>query len=172
MGRQIDHTQNDIFASARGINRQIYLDSLLSPQFFSNSFKRTFGTITYYLEKIGMYFACFLCLKFVTDIVVAIVGAFEPHTISNKTLGFWKIMLGATYNLFNLSLFTAVFSNEERRSAPIMQNAIEDNYHTYSTIENQHECTNKPIVEENKKEENQMYPQLQNANNQNQILPL
>ena len=93
---ELDRTQNDIFASAMGINRQIYLDSLLSPQFFSNSFKRTFGTITYYLEKIGMYFACFLCLKFIIDIVVAIVRAFELHTISNKTLGFWKIMLGAT----------------------------------------------------------------------------
>ena len=108
MGRHIDHTQNDIFASAMGINRQIYLDSLLS-QFFSNSFKRTFGTITYYLEKIGMYFACFPCLKFITDIVVAIVRAFELHTISNKTLGFWKIMLGAIYNLFILSLLHQFF---------------------------------------------------------------
>ena len=52
-----------------------------------------------------------------------------------------------------------------------IQITIQDNYHTYSTIESQHQCTHKPIVEENKKEENQIYPQLQNAKNPNQILP-
>ena len=76
MGREIDHTQNDIFASAMVINRQIYLDSLLSPQLFSNRFKRTFGTITVYHEKIGIYFACFLCFKFIADIAVSIRRAF------------------------------------------------------------------------------------------------
>ena len=86
------NTQNDFLAYAIGINRQIYLDSLLSPQFFPNWFKRTFGTITFYVETIGMYFACFLCLNLITDIEVALIRAFEIHFISNKTLGFWKIM--------------------------------------------------------------------------------
>ena len=75
-GRSIDYSQKDIYASAMGINRQIYLDSLLSPAFFTDQFKGTFGIITFYLEKIGVYFACFLCIKFLTDVIVTIIRAF------------------------------------------------------------------------------------------------
>ena len=51
LGRQINNTQNVIFASAKGIDKQICLDSFLSRNFFSNQLTRNFGTITYYLEK-------------------------------------------------------------------------------------------------------------------------
>ena len=69
-------------------------DSFLSSTpFCSNRFKHTFGTINFYLEKIGFYFACFLCLKLMTDVAVAIKRAIKTDTISNKILGFWKIML-------------------------------------------------------------------------------
>ena len=111
-GRSIDYSQKDIYASAMGINRQIYLDFLLSPTFFTEQFKGTFGIMTFYLEKIGVYFACFLCIKFLTDVIVTIITAFQIHKISNKTMGFWKILVGATYNLCILSFFTPVFSNK------------------------------------------------------------
>ena len=51
-GRSIDYSQKDIYASAMGINRQFYLDSLLSPTFFTDQFRGTFGIITFYLEKL------------------------------------------------------------------------------------------------------------------------
>ena len=86
-GRSIDYSQKDIFASAMGVNRQIYLDSLLSPTFFTEQFKGTFGIITFYLEKTGVCFACFLCLKLLTDVIVSIIRVFEIHKISNKTKG-------------------------------------------------------------------------------------
>ena len=123
-GRSIDYSQKDIYASAMGINRQIYLDSLLSPTFFTEQFKGTFGIITFYLEKIGVYFACFLWLKFLTDVIVTFIRAFEIHKISNKTMVFWKILLGATYNLCILSFFTPVFSNETTPSAPQNNNLL------------------------------------------------
>ena len=70
-----------------GINRKIYLDSLFSPTFFTDQFKGTFGIITFYLEKNGVYFACFFCIKFLTDVIVTIIIAFEIHKLSNKTMG-------------------------------------------------------------------------------------
>ena len=51
-----------IYASAMGVNRQIYLDSLLSPTFFTEQFKGTFGIITFYLEKLE-FFCLFLMHK-------------------------------------------------------------------------------------------------------------
>ena len=38
-GRSLEYSQKDIYASAMGINRQTYLDSLLSPTFLSSSSK-------------------------------------------------------------------------------------------------------------------------------------
>ena len=141
-GRSIDYTQKNIYASAMGINRQFYLDSLLSPTFFTEQFKGTFGIITLYLEKIGVCFACFLCIKFLTDVIVTIIRAFEIHKISNKTMGFWKILLGATYNLCILSFFKPVFSNETTLLAPQNNNQFLplSNYQPYSTIEKNYNC--------------------------------
>ena len=136
-GRSIDYSQKDIYASAMGINRQIYLDSLLSPTFFTEQFKGIFGIIIFYLEKIGAYFACFLCIKFFTDVIVTIIRAFEILKISNRTRSFWKNLLGATYNLCILSFFTPVFSNETTPLAPQNTNYFLplSNYQPYSTIE-------------------------------------
>ena len=135
-GRSIDYSHKNIYASAMGINRQIYLDSLLSPTIFTEHFKGTFGIITFYLEKIGVNFAGFLCKKFLTDVIVTIIRAFEIHKISTKTMGFWKILLRATYNLCILSYFTPVFSNEITPSAPQNNNHLLplSNYQPYSTM--------------------------------------
>ena len=133
-GRSIDYSQKDIYASAMSINRHIYLDSLLSSTY---QFKGTFGITTFYLEKIRVYFACFLCIKFLTDVVVTIIWPFEIHKISNKTMSFWKTLLGATDNLCILSFFTPVFPKETEPSAPQSTNPFLplSNYHRYSTIE-------------------------------------
>ena len=131
-----------LYASAMGIYRQIYLDSLLSPTFFTEQVKDTFGIITFYLKKIGVYFACFLCIKFLTDVIVTIIRSFEIHKIFNKTMGFWKILLGATHNLCILSFFTPVFSNETTPSAPQNNNNFLplSIYQPYSTIEKNYKC--------------------------------
>ena len=120
-----------------GVDRQNYLDSLLSPTFFTEQFKGTFGIITFYLEKIGVYFACFLFIKFLTEVFVTIIRAFEIHRISNKTMGFWKILFGAIYNLCILSFFTPVFSSKTTPSAPQNTNQFLplSNHQPYSTIE-------------------------------------
>ena len=49
---------------AMSLNSQFYFDNLLSPDYFSNQFKSIIGVVSYYLEKLGIYFAIFLFVKF------------------------------------------------------------------------------------------------------------
>ena len=105
----IDNSQRDIYRAA-GLNNRLYLDSMLSPSFFLDHFKSTFGEIGYYIERAGILFACFMLIKFLIDVVIFILRAFEIQKLSkNKTLNFWKTLLGASYNLFLLSIVTSIY---------------------------------------------------------------
>ena len=47
----MDYANSDALTAAMGLNQKIYLDSLLSPGFFMNSFIGTFGFVAFFLEK-------------------------------------------------------------------------------------------------------------------------
>ena len=70
------------------------------------------------------------------------IGAFKIRKISNKTMGFWKILLGATYNLCVLLFLTPVFSNETKPLAPQSTNQFLalSIYHPYTTLEKSYKC--------------------------------
>ena len=53
--------------------RTVYLDSFISPNFFDNRYIEMFGYTQFILEQCGIYFAVFLFLKFIIQIVVKIV---------------------------------------------------------------------------------------------------
>ena len=82
---------------------------MLSPSFFLDHFKSTFGEIGYYVERAGILFACFMLIKFLIDVVTFILRAFEKQKLSKNTIGFWKTLLGASYNLFLLSIVTSIY---------------------------------------------------------------
>ena len=65
----VDNSQRDIYRAA-GLNNRLYLDSMLSPSFFLDDFKSTFGEIGYYIERAGVLFTCFMLIKFLIDVVV------------------------------------------------------------------------------------------------------
>ena len=50
--------------------RTVYLDSFTSPNFFDNRYIEMFGYTQFILEQCGIYFASFLFLKFIIQIVV------------------------------------------------------------------------------------------------------
>jgi hypothetical protein len=93
--------------------RTIYMDGLMSPNFFLNGFVSTFGKVTYYLEKLGIYFAMFLLIKFLIDTVVVILRSLEIYHLTGRTMGFGRILLSATYNLLFLSIVTSMFDNHQ-----------------------------------------------------------
>ena len=111
----MDYANSDALTSAMCLNQKIYLDSLLLPGFFINNFIGTFGFVAFFMEKRGVYFACFLFIKFLLETIVTIIKALETNKLTNRTMSFWKILLGATYNLFIVSIFTSIFSKEKNQ---------------------------------------------------------
>ena len=92
--------------------RTVYLDSFISPNFFDNRYIETFGYTQFNLEQRGIYFAAFLFVKLIIQIVVTIVKALEIHKSTGASVNFGKIILFATYNILFTSIMTSIFKNE------------------------------------------------------------
>ena len=95
---------------------------------------------------------------------MTILKAFEIHRISQNTVGFWKLLLGATYNLFILSIFTSIFSNidpDEPPTAPtsrLIRKDTENFYQGHTTT-----CNDQLEVEE--PPQKPLNPRIQNDSN-------
>ena len=87
-----------------------YVDNMISPDYFSSQFVKTFGSIAYILEKCGQWFAMFLFIKFVVDLSVLVLRYFEIQRMTGRTLGFTKTLLSASYHLFFTSVLTSIFT--------------------------------------------------------------
>ena len=120
----------------------------MSPSFFLDNFKSTFGEIGYYVERARILFACFMSIKFLMDVVIFILRTFEIQKLSKNTIGFWKTLLGASYNLFLLSIVTSIYqtpkddensenntNNEPNRSRYLKHTSDNNIYHDNSQIE-------------------------------------
>jgi hypothetical protein len=90
----------------------MYIDNLISPSYFENAFKSTFGKITYLLEQCGIYFAVFLFLKTVSDGAIYFYRAYSLRQVTGGVIGFSKIMLSVTYNLFYATVMNTIFAKE------------------------------------------------------------
>ena len=97
------------------LSDRLLLDHLLTPSFFVDKFKETFGELGYIIQCLGNFFACFLLVKFVIDVVVIVLRGLEFRKVSGATFGFVRTMLGATFHLFVLSLQTPMYENEENK---------------------------------------------------------
>ena len=87
-----------------------FVDNMISPNYFENEFVQTFGTVGYWLEKCGIWFAIFLFVKLVIDIVVTVMRTLEIYRITGRSVSFGKVLLSATYNLFMVSIFNSIYS--------------------------------------------------------------
>ena len=92
--------------------RIVSLDSFTSPNFFYNRYIEKFGYSQFMLEQCGIYFAAFLFLKFIIQIVVTIIKALQVHKITGASVNFGKIFLFATYNFLFASIMISIFKNE------------------------------------------------------------
>ena len=64
----------------------------------------------------GKFFACFLLVKFIIDVVVIVLRGLENRKVSGATFGFVRTMLGATFHLFVLSLQTPTYETDENKN--------------------------------------------------------
>ena len=97
------------------LDDRLLMDHLLTPSFFVDKFRETFGLLGYYIQCLGYFFACFLLVKFLIDVVVIVLRGLEIRKVSGATFGFVRIMLSATFHLFVLSLQTPMYETDENK---------------------------------------------------------
>ena len=115
------------------------VDNMISPNYFESIFVQNFGTVGYWLEKCGIWFAIFLFVKLGFDIVVVLMRTLEIHRITAKSVNFRKVLLSATFNLFMVSLLNSVYSPAKpiASSTPIAVEMQESTEHIYPSIQTQ-----------------------------------
>ena len=92
------------------------MEHLLTPSFFVEKFKKTFGLLGYYIQCLGNFFPSFLLVKFLIDVVVVVLRGLEIRKDSGATFGFVRTMLGAIFHLFVLSLQTPMYETDENKN--------------------------------------------------------
>ena len=117
-----------------------FVDNMISPNYFENEFVQTFGTVGYWLEKCGIWFAIFLFIKLIIDIVVVVMRTLERHRITGKSVNFGKVLLSATYNLFMVSILNSVYSPAKpiESSTPRALEMQESTEHIYPSVPTVH----------------------------------
>ena len=116
-----------------------FVDNMISPNYFENSFVQTFGTVGYWLEKCGIWFAIFLFVKLIIDIVVTVMRTLEIDRTTGRSVSFGKVLLSATYNLFMVSILNSIYSPAKpiESSTPIVLETQESTEHIYHSIHTQ-----------------------------------
>ena len=127
-----------------------FVDKMISPNYFENKFVGTSGTVGYWLGKCGIWFAIFLFIKLIIDIVVVVMRTLKTHRITGKSANFGKVLLSATYNLFMVSILNSVSSPAKPigSSTPIaveMQESTEHIYPSVPTLPNNSPNTVSPV---------------------------
>ena len=101
------------FSNISGTNyynsRTIYLDSLISPDFFNNQFVETFGKIQYIIERCGIFFAAFLFIRLLIDIVLCLIRAMQVKKITDASIHFGKALFAATFDLVSVPILTPIY---------------------------------------------------------------
>ena len=97
------------------LDARFLMDHFLTPSFFVDKFKETFGLLGYYIQCLGNFFDCFLLVMFIIDVVLIVLRGLEIRKVSGATFGFVRTMLGATFDLFVLSLQTPMYESDENK---------------------------------------------------------
>ena len=127
-----------------------FVNNMISANYSENEFVQTFGTVGYWLEKCGIWFAIFLFIKLIIDIVVVVMRTLEIHERIGKSVDFGIVLLSATYNLYMVSKLTSVYSPAKPigSSTPIaveMQESTENIYPSVPTLPNNSPDTVSPV---------------------------
>ena len=120
------------FSNISGTNyynsRIIYLDSFISLDFFNNQFVETFGKIKYTIERCEIFFAAFLFIKLLIDIVLCLIRAMQINKITDASIHFGKALFAATFDLMSVPILTSIYQatnsendNTDENREPTMQ---------------------------------------------------
>ena len=73
-----------------------FVENKIALNYFETKFVETFGTVSYWLEKCGIWFTTFLFIKLIIDIIVTVMRALEIHRKNGRSASFRKVLLSAT----------------------------------------------------------------------------
>ena len=100
------------FSNISGTNyynsRTIYLDSFISPDFFNNQFVENFGKRQYIIERCRIFFAAFLFIKLLIDIVLCQIRAMLIK-IADASIHFGKALFAVTFDLMSIPNLTSIY---------------------------------------------------------------
>ena len=117
-----------------------------------NVYKRTtldtFRTVGYWLEECGIWFAIFLFIKLIIDIIVTVMRTLEIHRITGRSVSFGKVLLSARYKLFMVSILNSIYSPAKpiESSTPIAVEMQESTEHIYPSNQTQPNKTPKSFT--------------------------
>ena len=86
------------------LDDRLLIDHLLTPSFFVDTFEETFGHLGYYIQCLGNFFVCFLLIN--SSLMLLLLSSDDSKFKKNSgaNFGFVRTVLGATFQLFVLSL--------------------------------------------------------------------
>ena len=127
-----------------------FVDNIISLNYFEIKFVHTFGTVCYWLEKWGIWFAIFLFIKLIIGIIVTVMRTLEIQWITGRSVSFGKVLLSATYNVFIVSIFSSVHSPAKplefsTATAVDLQESTEHIYPSIQTLPNNAPNTVSPV---------------------------
>ena len=101
------------FSNISGTNyynsRTIYLDSFFSPDPFNHQLVETFGKIQYIIERCGIFFAAFLFIKLLIDIVLCLIRAIQINKITVASIHFGKTIFAVTFDLMSVPNLNSIY---------------------------------------------------------------
>ncbi len=100
---------------------QLYFDSFISPDFFKNQFVHTFGIVCYWIEKLGIYFATFLFVKLLIEIILTFLKALHLQRIIGRTVSLGQTLLAVTHDFFALLIFKQLFHDNTPEELELLE---------------------------------------------------
>ena len=98
------------------LDYRLLVDHKLTPSFSVDKLKRSFGELENFIQCLSNCFASFISVQFVNDVVVFVLHGLERRKFSGVTFRFVRTILGVALRLFNLSLQTPMYQNDENKS--------------------------------------------------------
>ena len=152
-------------------SRTIYLVSFISPDFFNNQFVETFGQIQYIIERCGIFFAAFLFIKLLIDIVLCLIRAMQINKITDAYIHFGKALFAATFDLMSVPILTSIFQetnsendNTDENREPTIQVPKSDNAITRERVIQIPPYTENTGLQAIRFENKSVYPNLNDEN--------
>ena len=98
----------------------VYLDSLISPEYWIKKFKGTFGEINYYIQMIGSYFAFIAFCGLIIKIFQIVCRVVEINKLSDNSMNCGRVVCSSIFNVFIISGITNFIKKEFDRSRDMM----------------------------------------------------